>query len=56
MVRAFTVEPSAGRWKLTLIDENGIEAGGGVYPMGGDASGFDAGFQDASDAGQRWIA
>ncbi len=49
--REFEIEPIADDrgWKLTLRDEDGAEAGGGVFPADDDS------YQDALDTGRSWI-
>ena len=58
--RAYTIEPElipggCGRWVLTLTD-GGESAGGGVFPWVVDSTGFDAGYQDAIEAGESWVS
>lgn len=63
MSRAYIIEPvmkkagdkGADRYVLALT-EDGEECGGGVFPLAVDSSGFDAGYQDAIDAGEEWMA
>lgn len=49
----FEVEPRAeslgGGWRLRLIDDDGEEAGGGVFPAGDD------GYADAYEEGSDWL-
>lgn len=45
----------SGKYVLTLTEDGEI-CGGGVFPWAVDLSGFDAGYQDAIDAGEEWVS
>lgn len=51
-MRTYDIKPRAaklgGGWKLTMY-QDGVEAGGGVFPPGPDS------YEDAEDEGKSWV-